>query len=268
MIKKLPILFFIFLITNTIQAQKKRIRISGTVLDSISIVKNAHIINLKTKQGTFSSDAGTFEIFAMIGDSLKITSVQHKTGIAIVSGISIKDKKINIYLKSLVYQLDEFELKTHDLIGVLGIDQKKVTIDSRVGLLKKTMDFSKIDMSIVEADDYIDKRVRPPINNVDPTSKFAGAGSAVTIPFGHSKRYWEMIRELKYKNSFPYKILLDLGENFFYGKLKIPKENYHHFLEYCNPLGIEDLYKKGKLLEVIKMLQKESKSYLEIIKKK
>ena len=49
--------------------------------------------------------------------------------------------------------------------------------------------------------------------------------------------------------------------------LKIPKEKYFHFLEYCNPLGVEDLYKTNKL-KVITILKKESKTYLAILSKK
>jgi hypothetical protein len=44
-------------------------------------------------------------------------------------------------------------------------------------------------------------------------------------------------------------------------------EKYFHFLEYCNPLGIENLHKEGKNLELIKILRTESISYLKIIKK-
>jgi hypothetical protein len=52
------------------------------------------------------------------------------------------------------------------------------------------------------------------------------------------------------------------GEQFFFVKLKIPKEKYFHFLEYCAPLNIETLYKEEKFLDLLKILLKESKSYL------
>ena len=83
--------------------------------------------------------------------------------------------------------------------------------------------------------------------------------------FKNSEKYWALIRELKFKESFPTKIFLDLGAKFFLVDLKIPPEKYYHFLEYCNPLGIENLYRQGKKLEVIKILRKESVTYLDII---
>lgn len=57
-------------------------------------------------------------------------------------------------------------------------------------------------------------------------------------------------------------ILKEFGEKYFFSILKIPKEKYYHFLETCNPLGIEELYKEGKKLEVIEILNKEAKEYL------
>jgi hypothetical protein len=70
---------------------------------------------------------------------------------------------------------------------------------------------------------------------------------------------------LAFKKAFPFKILSELGEKFFFDDLKIPIEKYFHFLEYCNPLGIEKLHKEGELLEIIKILRTESVSYLIII---
>ncbi|MDG1452384.1 MAG: hypothetical protein P8Q33_06345, partial [Polaribacter sp.] len=74
-------------------------------------------------------------------------------------------------------------------------------------------------------------------------------------------------KKLATQKAFPYKVLSELGEKFFFEKLQIPVENYFHFLEYCNPLGVEKLHAENKLLELIKIFKKESVSYLEIIKK-
>ena len=263
MAKKL--LLITFFISFSMFSQNEKALIFGSVRDSTGIVKNANIINLKTNQGTFSNDNGEFKMVVSLGDSLRISSIQHKIIFAVVSNFTLKNKKIKIYLQSLTIELDEIELKKHDLIGVLGIDNKKVPVDKKDSLLRRTMDFSKIDMTVVEADDYIDTKVRPPIVNTIPNS-FSGAGGSVSIPFKDSERYWALVRELNFKESFPGKLFSDLGEKFFFVDLKIPPEKYYHFLEYCNPLGIENLYRKGKLIEVIQILRKENITYLEIIK--
>ena len=111
-------------------------------------------------------------------------------------------------------------------------------------------------------------KVKPPIvNTMAGAIPMAGAGAKVVIPFKNSARLWALRSKLEQKKQFPYKILSELGEKFFFDELKIPIDNYFHFLEYCNPLGIENLHKKGRLLELIKILRKESSSYLKIINK-
>jgi hypothetical protein len=261
------ILLSLFLITHCISifSQEKNKIISGQVSDSLGIVKNANIINLKTKQGTFSSDEGLFRIFVSEGDSLKVSSVQHIPKMIFITKQLIKGKNIQVLLNSNIYTLDTFELKRHDLSGRLGIDTKAVPNNKKDSLLSKVMDFSNINFK--QKDQTIDGNIRakPPVNNTDPNSRFVGAGASVTIPFKDSERLWALRRELAQKRAFPFKILSELGEKFFFDELKIPIEKYFHFLEYCNPLGIEKLHKEGELLEIIKILRTESVSYLIII---
>ncbi len=266
MVKKLLLIFLIFTFILSTNSQERKELISGKILDSLGIVKNANIININTNQGTFSSDNGAFRMFVSLGDSLSISSVQHITKQIVVTKHIIENRKVFISLKLNVYQLDPFELKKHNLTGRLGIDTKTVPNNRKDSLLGKLMDFSNIDMTIVEADDHIDQRVRPRVVNTVPNS-FAGAGGSVSMPFKYSERLWALRKELARKKAFPTKILSELGEKFFFDTLKIPVDNYFHFLEYCNPLGIEKLHKEGKILELIKILRQESNSYLKIIKK-
>ena len=264
MAKKLLQLFLLFF-TGISLSQEKGKLITGQIVDSLGIVKNANIINLKTNQGTFSSDNGNFGIFVSIGDALQISSIQHITRKITISKKNIENESLKIKLIPNTYVLEEFELKRNHLMGRLGVDVNAVPTDVKDSLLRNVMDFSNVNFKKAEADDYIDKRVRPQIVNTDPNSEFVGAGAAIVMPF---KNYESILRkELNRKKAVPNKILTELGEQFFFEELKIPKDNYFHFLEYCNPLGIEDLHKENKILEMIKIFQKESVPYLKIIKK-
>lgn len=248
-------------------SQEKNFLISGDLIDSLGIVKNANIINLNTNKGTFSSDNGRFRIFVSRGDSLRISSVQHITQKIIISKKIIDQKTLKIELKSNTYVLDEFDLKRHYLTGRLGIDIKDVPKNKKDSILRSVMDFSKVNMKIVEADDYTDQRVRPQLVKNPSIMPFSGVGAKVNISFKYSKRLWALRKKLAIQKAFPYKVLSELGEKFFFEKLQIPVENYFHFLEYCNPLGVEKLHAENKLLELIKIFKKESVSYLKIIKK-
>ncbi len=207
-----------------------------------------------------------FSIKGKLGDSLRISSVQHKTTYAFVSTINIKKgKKMLIYLRTKVYVLDEIVLKTHNLTGILGIDTKSVPFNKKDSLLRRTMDFSNVDMKVKEADDYIDSRVRPLIVETLP-NRFKGVGGTVKIPFKNSDA--KLRRKLTKQTAFPNKILQELGGDFFFKNLKIPKEKYYHFITYCTYKSIRELYGKQKIMEIIKIFTQESKEYLKIIKEK
>ncbi|MDD7915927.1 hypothetical protein [Polaribacter ponticola] len=75
--KKTTYFISFFISTSSSFSQEKNKIIIGTILDSLGIVKNANIINLNTKQGTFSSDLGLFRIFVSEGDSISVSSIQH-----------------------------------------------------------------------------------------------------------------------------------------------------------------------------------------------
>ena len=253
------------LITVTTFSQQRRVLLTGKLTDSLSTVKNANIINIKTDQGTFSSDDGGFRIFARNGDSLRISSIQHLTKYIIINKKILRTKSLNLKLTYGTVVLDTFQLKRNTLLGSLAIDTKSTPTNKKDSLLSRLMDFSEIDMTAVAPEDHIDK-MKPALNDVDPTSKFAGVGVSAGIPFKSSKRLWALRKKLARNKAFPYKILSELGEKFFFEQLKIPVDRYFHFLEYCNPLGIEKLHEAGKLLALIKIFQRESKTYLEIIK--
>jgi hypothetical protein len=152
-------------------------------------------------------------------------------------------------------------------MGRLGIDIKDVSNDKKDSLLKNTMDFSNVNFNHIDLriDDNI--KAMPPITNTDPTKHFEGLNLMALFSSRKRKGLRAIRKDKLDRAAFPNKILSELGKEFFFERLKIPKEKYFHFLEYCNSLDIENLYSKGRLLDVIEILQTESTSYLKIIKK-
>lgn len=260
-------LFILLVFSLNIFSQNDRTYIHGKISDKIGILPNVHIINLNTNHGTYTNSNGDFKIPVKTSDILRFSYVGYETKI-----IHVTDEYFGMHdnffiIKKITFSLDEVEIKKHNLKGSISSDIRKTPQDKREEALNNTMDFSKVDMSIVEANDHIDEMVRPPSVNMDPTAKFVGVGSKSTIPFGYSKKLWALRKELALRKGMPSKLLAELGEKFFFEELQIPPEKYYHFLEYCNPLGIEGLHKKGESLKVIKILVAEHSKYLKIIKK-
>ena len=261
-------LIILIIYSTTLLAQKDKFWLYGKLKDSSSVVKNANIVNLKTNIGTFSNDFGDYKIIVSVGDTLQFSSVQHKTIYRVINNFVYRSEVLDVFMISSTYELDEVVLRRNDLDGFLSLDLKKTPEDRRAEALKNTMNFSRVNMNIIYNGDYIDQRVKPPMNNVDPIAMFAGAGGGVSIPFKYSEKLWALRRDINFRQKFPKMLLSEFGETFFENDLKIPTEKYYSFLEYCNPLGIENLFKENRKIELINVLKKESITYLLLINKK
>ena len=121
--KKITFLFFIITISSFSQKTKP---IYGTVVDSLGVVNDANIYNKNSKIGTNSTQKGDFKIYCKLGDTLVFSSVQHQTKEYIVNQGSFVSFNFKIYLALKTYELDEFELKKHNLSGVLALDVSQV----------------------------------------------------------------------------------------------------------------------------------------------
>lgn len=271
MIKQLPITLLL-LLTLQITAQEKRKFLYASVHDEIASVPNAHIINLNTKQGTFTNDNGGFRILAKPNDSLQISFVGYETKIIKVETANFGIEEHKIKLKKTAIELDEVEVKKHNLLGVVSADVKVTPEDIAYVKSRGALDFSMIDFKkpVITNIDVIDRGKAPNARKTtDPTAKFAGIGGGVSLgkdKYSENKR--KVRKEISYKENFPKMLLSEFGSYFFFQELKIPKDKYLHFLEYCNPKGIEKLYRDGNIFKVIDVLRKESISYLNIIHEK
>lgn len=239
----------------------------GTITDDLGVVSGAHIINKTTNTATYSLNDGSFSISSKENDTILISYVGYKTKTIILNKTHFGIKKSEFKLSKDVVELNEIELKRHNLLGSLALDVKQTPEDYKAKALKNTMDFSNVDMKAKTKDDHIDKFVRPHIVETDPTKKLSlGAGAKIGMPFKYSERLWALRKELAFKESFPEKLLHEFGEEFFFQKLKIPVDKYTQFIDYCSFLNIENLYKQNKKLEIIKIFTLEHKKFLESIK--
>ena len=245
-------------------------KIIGKVTDSLGVVKDAHVLNVNTNIGTSSNDDGEFEMMVSLGDIIEVSSVQHKKLKLIIANTILKNKYLAISLSFETYILDEIIVKKHNLSGSLSIDAQMVPRDTIKELVKKMVDDIKnIDFSkpFIKRYDHIDKHVKPPLVIVDPIDKVQGIFFGTSINLGKGKNEISRIsfkKKLENKAKFATTILKELGEDFFFNKLKIPEKYYHNFIDFCTYKGVEELYKKGNILELIRIFNEESIAYHKI----
>ncbi|WP_420553740.1 hypothetical protein [Tenacibaculum aiptasiae] len=260
------ILLFLVLLSQFLFSQEERKTLFGIIYNENGVLENAHIVNFTTSQATFSNKKGEYRIFAKPSDSIRFSSIGYKT---IFEKLTPND--FNVYrkrttLEKQVYELDEVLLNNNELSGSLTSDLEKVKQNPKLELAKKASTFSKIEYTNNSAD-RINTNVKPNIVRTDPTTAFEGFGTTTVIPFGQIGKIKKLRKELALKESLPSKLLSELGEDFFFVELKVPVDKYYHFLEYCTPLGIENLYSENEMLKIINIFRKEHLSYLKLIEK-
>ncbi|MFY7670976.1 carboxypeptidase-like regulatory domain-containing protein [Tenacibaculum sp. MEBiC06402] len=261
--KKNILLFILLFILKFNYLLGQEVMIYGKIEDQTGSIENANILNKETNEGAFSDENGMFSIKASFGQKLEISSVQHHTKIIRITKDILLSKIVTIQLRLKDNLLEEVTVSNKKLFGTYKRKTKQTTRDIAVVKSRNALDFS--DVKIEPNKNYNKSTtLNRELNNIiDPTQRFDGASLGGTfIPFKSLLKKRKERKYYEFKRKFPELILKEFGENYFFNELKIPKTKFYHFLEYCNPLGIEKLFKDGKKLEVLEILNSEAKSYL------
>ncbi|HFS67729.1 MAG TPA: carboxypeptidase-like regulatory domain-containing protein, partial [Flavobacteriia bacterium] len=129
---KKSLLFFTFLVTFFLYSQENKDSIpqvlKGQILDVKTKfpLKSAHILNLTSVKGTTTNGYGRFEIKAKKGDEIYISYIGYESVKLIVTHDLLNNKDLKIAIHDRIVPLDEVEVKSHHLIGVLAVDAKNV----------------------------------------------------------------------------------------------------------------------------------------------
>lgn len=234
-------------------SQEKYALISGKIISSGNAVGNVHIVNLNTKLGTVSNDGGEFEMLVSLNDILLFSSIEYERKEIIITDNFIKYKKLVVELVPSVNELNEVFIE--GLTGNLNYDLKKVPLNT---LPKHSFFIKPGDL----------KKALPPDLHGSKNAPYVGffppIPGSVSLPDAGYEAELRLKREIYRKKQFPSRIIKQFGLAYFTDKLLIPEEKIDHFLAYCEDRNIINEFYKNNLLEVIKILREESKSYHEI----
>lgn len=256
-------MLLVFVYYNSL-SQEKRMQLKGIVYTTASNpIENTHIVNLSTNQGTISTKNGTFTLMAKHGDWIQISNIQFRPKKIRLKKGTLTEQFLSVYLIPLTNILEEVVIKKK-LRGILTLDRRDKEKDTLPKFDKDYYNFSKMDISIKKIKNLQDKSNAQ--YHTDPTMKNVAVSIvSVGIPDNASKKKQARMKELNFKEDLPNKLKKLFGAHFFFVKLKIPKDKYYHFLDYCSQFEIAQLFKDQKHLEILKVLLKQSKSYLLVL---
>ena len=269
MIQKLPTFLLLFFLYQIAIAQSNRVLINGSIKNvALKPIENTHVVNLTTGVGTVTNKNGAFNIPVKEGDWLQISNIQFRTKKIKVKKGNLKERVLLIYLIAIENKIEEVVIKKK-LKGHLALDKLKTKKDTIGDQMKSMMEMIK-DMGHeaimnmkVGSDELHLKKSRNAQLITDPVAKFAGLPpKTIGIKDGALEAKRARRRSINFKESFPNKLIQLFGERFFLINLKIPEDKFYHFLQFCDTFGIEKLFKDGKHIELLKILMRESKTYL------
>ncbi|UCE93418.1 MAG: hypothetical protein JSV73_11535 [Flavobacteriaceae bacterium] len=248
-----PLLFFL-LLCFLATGQENREIISGKVLNDTIPLENVHIINKNSRKGTITNRLGGFKISAAVNDTLIISDIQFEKRIILVNQGHLLDKFIMINLLELTNELDEVIVKQYeDMSEELGLPNAG----------KKPL--NKLERNL---NHYSQKSTAVVILQA-LLFKPGGIDDVYNIVSGNRKRdrklkaLIEQDKEDARNLSFSKKLREQFQDDFFIKSVKIQKEHINTYINFCIPLGIINLYDKGRMIEVIDILLKNKEPYFE-----
>lgn len=255
-IMKLKPTYLLLLILFAVNAfsQEKTITIQGKIYSNKIFVPYVHVYNVTKKIGAISNDLGEFELRVKLNDTLYISSLEYEKKTIVVTSENIASNEIIIELVSLVNKLDEVFLR--HLTGDLNFDIQNKPEDT---IPKHNFKFNSADINKELAMEVYDVNKRPNAQEItDPIGKPGATGS---LPDKRYQKLMRLKRELALKKEFPDAIEKELGVDYFTNTLGIEEDRIFQFLSYCEYRDIFTKYYDNKVLEVIEILNEESKTY-------
>ncbi len=240
------IVFLVFVYSNSL-AQKKIVKLEGTVRSDSIVLQDINVINLTSNLGTSSDKNGNYTIFASIGDSILFSSIVYRQRIIKISKSHVDNKTLIVYLEQGINELDEVEIGQKMRLNLGKVSVPKGTIlDNDNITLKKAPNSRKL---------------------TDPTYGNSGADFVEIIKLLTNKifqkrkaRKDEEKHIKKQKQIFIENIFKNVGVDFFTVHLNIKEEEIYLFLDYCEDNGLSNFYNSDEFL-IKNFIIKQNKKY-------
>jgi len=240
------IAFLVFVYSNLL-AQKKIVKLEGTVRSDSIVLQDINVLNLTSNSGTSSDKNGNYTIYASIGDSILFSSVVYRQRIIKISKRHVESKTLIVYLEQGINELDEVE-----------IGQKMRPNWGKLSLPKG---------AIFDNDDITLKKAPNSRKFTDPTYGNSGVNFVEIIKllsnniFQKRKARKDEEKHIKkQKQIFIENIFKNVGVDFFTVHLNIKEEEIYLFLDYCEDNGLSNFYNSDEFL-IKNFIIKESKKY-------
>lgn len=249
LIKVLKIFVFLLILTGCFKlTAQEPVMLHGLVQSDSVLIQDIHVLNMSTRQGTVTNLNGEFRIAVSVSDTLIFSGIQFYTLGLIVDENTLEREVLKIELTSRIEELDEIELRGHDLDGLFYIDTKRMR-DSLPLVSEEAVDFSNSGYDDPTSDNY-----------VVPQANILGLVSLIGKKKRQEKKEEDML--IQKKRQAAANLRKELGDDVFVVQMGIPQQQIEDFIRFCQKDNIINLYVDGRIMEVIDILIKEKDNYI------
>lgn len=260
---KTKLLFFLFLITSSLIAQKlPREVLYGQLIADSTEVDNVLVTNKTAKLAVYSRKDGTFQIHVRVKDTLVFSSLNFPPQSLILNEADLKLNVLKIKIESRPNQLDEVVINPNALSGNLEKDNENIKI---------TQVKPKIDNLLAITTLYEDDSQSSPDNKLMPgylDTRYMMDFAAIGVKLVRSLKNSEAQRT-KNRDISRFSVIVQnrFSDEFFRNNFKMDKKQTQDFLTFCeSDPKAKELTANGNDFELIDFLMLKKQEYLKFKK--
>lgn len=259
---KLSVLFICFICITASAQITSRVLINGKVSVPIEDDPEGVVVyNRSTNKGTITNANGRFIISAGINDRIEVVAMQYQHFIVLVDKGIVDNKRLHVFLKESVNQLEEVVVTPYDLLGNITVDVKKIGYSNSGigGVAKETSskindadyDFVPDELSDIKSKEFLKFSEEGLINGLNFVSLFKLVYS--TKDKTKTKKQTADI-DVKIRNVY--------NDQFFKDYLALDIDQINDFIFFAEANGLnEEYFEPGKELDLLQFLAYQSKIY-------
>lgn len=246
-------------VTSIWSQTNERINVKGIILSNNNDIEGVTVFNASSNKGTITNDKGEFVIEVALNDRIEVSALQYESVTITIDEPVIKSKKLNIYLRDHINNLDAV-LLTYGLSGNLLVDIKNIKPPPSINI-----DFGNMNAYQFKVDKALDNKViADALNSVVNKGQLYNGVDFNKISklifkskkTGTSKN--EISQEQKPKELTDLYSQKGISKNF-----NIPLDSIGSFIHFLEVKGIpQELLKDENEMQRIEFLMEQSKLFL------
>ncbi len=251
----------------------ERVEINGKIIVKDNDIEGVTVYNTSSEKGTITDFDGNFTIEVGLNDRLEISALQFKRFVVIVDEGIVAQKKMTIFMVEALNKLPEVVVSPYDLSGNILVDVNRV---KTLNLPFEAENFNLENVPIDLTPDNKTKAYNTFVRGAGGKADMHGGDVIGLVSFLLKPLFKKKKRKTdieKYNDRVQASTqdvgVLDLRQmytnEYMSQVFSIPEDRVNEFIVFVEDQGLDyNLLKKGREMEFIDFLVKQSESFIDL----